>query len=128
MIDVLSPEFFRYLNKTRIENNIYVRALWPEKQAVDVSKHPYLGVGKEFLREIRIAPPGIDCTMGYWIYGNKVAFISSRKEAFGFIIESAELVQLLLTQFDMIWGLSRPLKGDSDAAAEFLKEMRTRKR
>lgn len=127
MIDILSPEFFRYLNKTRIENNIHVRAIWPQKQVVDVAQHPYLGVGEDFRREIRIAPSPIDCSMGYWIYGHKVAFISSRSEAFGFIIESAELVQMLLTQFEMIWNLSKPLQVDTKVTERFIKEIRKRR-
>jgi len=125
MIDVLSPDFFRYLNKIRIKNNLHTRAIWARTECVDVAQHPYLGVGEAFKREIRIAPEGVDCSMGYWIYGNKVAFISSRREAFGFIIESAELVQLLLTQFNVIWSLSSALEVDAKATEAFLKEIRT---
>ncbi len=124
MVDVLSPDFFRYLNKVRIESNLYTRAIWPQKQMLDVAKHPYLGVGEEFRREIRVAPPEINCSMGYWIYGNKVAFISSRREAFGFIIESAELVEMLLTQFEVIWKLSQPLKVNKEATNSFIKEIK----
>lgn len=127
MVDVLSPDFFRYLNKIRIESNLYTRAIWPQQQTVDVAEHPYLGVGDEFRREIRIAPSEIDCSMGYWIYGNKVAFISSRREAFGFIIESAELVEMLLTQFEVIWKLSQPLKVNKEATNAFLQEIKTKK-
>ena len=128
MVDVLSPDYFRYLNKIRIESNLYTRAIWPQKQMVDVTKHPYLGVGDEFRREIRIAPPEIDCSMGYWIYGNKVAFISSRREAFGFIIESRELAEMLLTQFEVIWKLSQPLRVNAETTKAFLKEVRTKRR
>lgn len=127
MIDVLSPDFLHYLNKIRIENNLYTRAIWPHNQIVDVAKHPYLGVGDAFRREIRIAPPEIECSMGYWIYGNKVAFISSRLEAFGFIIESAELVEMLLTQFEMVWKLSRPLEVNAGVTEPFLKEVRRKR-
>lgn len=120
MIDILSPEFFRYLNKDRIRRNLYIRAIWPENEVVEISNHPYLGVGEGFKREIRIAPSGIDFSMGYWIYGNKVAFISSRKESFGFILESQEFAQMLSSQFEVLWGLSNPLKDDSREAREFL--------
>lgn len=128
MVDVLSPDFFRYLNTIRIKSNLYTRAIWPQQQTVDIAKHPYLGVGEEFRREIRIAPPEIDCSMGYWIYGNKVAFISSRREAFGFIIESAELVETLLTQFEVIWKLSKPLKVNKQEAATFFNKVRQKKK
>ena len=123
MVDILSPEFFRYHNKERIRNNIYTRALWPLDKMVDIQKHPYLGSGKEFKREIRTAPKGVDFSMGYWIYNDKVAFISSRKESFGFIIESRELVETLLAQFEVMWKLSKPLKTKTEHSAEFLRDI-----
>jgi len=103
MVDTLSPKFFDLHNRERIKRNISVRAIWPENQVVNFKQHPYLGSGEDFKREIRTAPENIDFSMGYWIYGNKVAFLSSRKESFGFIIESAELSKTLKSQFDIVW-------------------------
>ncbi len=77
---------------------------------VDIKEHPYLGAGEEFLREIRLAPPAIDFSLGYWIYGNKVAFLSSREESFDFIIESSELCQTLKSQFEMVWRAAKVLE------------------
>lgn len=123
MLEVLGPDFFRYHNKERIKNNLSTRAIWPPSQVVDIKDHPYLGVGKSFKREIRVAPKEIDFSMGYWIYGNKVAFISSRKESFGFIIESAELVEMLRTQFEVLWKASKPIKVDPKDTNLFLQEL-----
>ena len=109
MIGTLGENFFRSHNKERIARNIYTRAIWPQNQIVDISKHPYLGFGEKFLREIRVAPKEIDFSMGYWIYGNKVACISSKKESFGFIIESKEFVEMLSSQFEMIWKISKKI-------------------
>ena len=110
MLEVLSADFFRGHNTERIKRNLSTRAIWPKDQSVDLKTHPYLGVGEKFKREIRIAPPEINFTMGYWIYGNKVAFLSSRKEHYGYIIESAELSEMLLSQFNLIWKRSTSLK------------------
>lgn len=123
MVDILSPDFFRYLNKERIKNNLYTRAIWPQNQTVDIKQHPYLGVGEAFKREIRLAPDEMDFSMGYWIYGNRVVFISSRKESFGFIIESVELVETLKAQFEIVWGLSQPMKSDRNDTQSFIKEL-----
>ena len=120
MVDMLSPDFFRYLNKERIKNHVYTRAIWPREQVVDVATHPYLGAGEGFLREIRVAPEGVAFSMGYWIYGSKVAFISSRKESFGFILESAELVEMLRAQFEVLWQLSTVLNTKSEKTEAFL--------
>lgn len=123
-IEVAGEDFFRELNIGRIKRNIYVRALWPHSQSVSLEKHPYMGNGKEFLREIRMTPPDIEYEMGYWVYGSKALFLSSKKERVGFIIESPELVQLLKTQFEFIWASSKPFKDSSAAPMNFLKKER----
>lgn len=123
MLDMLSPDFFKYHNKERIKNNVSIRAIWPDSQAVDIKDYPYLGVGSELKRQLRIAPKEIDFSMGYWIYKSKAAFISSRKESFGFIIESKELVKMLLSQFEVIWKLSKPVTTKKEDTASFLKEV-----
>ena len=124
MVDILSPSFLRYFNKERIRRNIYVRAIWPQNQLVSIKKHPYLAAGKDFLRETRIAPKEIDFEMGYWIYGDKVMFISSRKESFAFIIESAEFAAMTKSQFENVWKVSKPLLADRKDTDPFLKEMK----
>ncbi len=123
MVDILSPEFFRYHNRERIRRRISTRAIWPASQVVDMKTHPYLGVGKAFLREIRVAPKDIDFSMGYWTYGTKAAFIASRKESVGFLIESAELVEMLLAQFEVVWKLSTRLEVKPEDMAPFLQEL-----
>ncbi|MEM1311970.1 MAG: helix-turn-helix domain-containing protein [Patescibacteria group bacterium] len=120
MLDILSPEFFSYLNKMRIKNSLYTRAIWSKNQAVDVDKYPYLGIGAEFMREIRIAPKNVDFNMGYWIYGDKVVFISSKSESFGFSIVSQEFVELLKTQFEMLWKKSKAITKFTQRNREFL--------
>lgn len=122
MVDILGVSFFEALNVQRIQQNIYTKAIWPKNRIVDIEKNKFLGVGKEFRREIRIAPSEIDCTMGYWAYYNKVAFVSSRKECFGFIVESSELRTLLSTQFSMLWSISKPLNVSLEKTKEFLEK------
>lgn len=117
MVDILTPQFFRYLNRERIRSKIHTRAIWPADQVLNMVEHPYLGSGPAFYREIRIAPETMKFSMGYWIYADKAAFLASRRESFGFIIQSRELVELLLAQFDVLWQLSAPL-GTSTAATD----------
>lgn len=123
MLKVLSPEFFRYLNKERILNNLYTRAIWPADHGVNLKSHPYLGVGEGFKREIRVAPAGVEFPMGYWSYGRKTAFISSEKESFGFLIESDELSLTLKAQFDPLWNISTPLQSRREDTEMFLEEL-----
>ncbi|HYF05090.1 MAG TPA: helix-turn-helix domain-containing protein [Patescibacteria group bacterium] len=125
MVEVLGKDFFAYLNVRRIKQNIFTRAIWPAGQVLDAHTHPYLGTGIGFKREIRIAPKDIEFEMGYWGYANKIAFISSSQENIGFIIESQELKNMLLTQFEVIWKIATPISFESAATLEFLKQIKT---
>ena len=123
MVEVLGGDFFRYHNKQRIHNRLSVKALWPKNQLVEIKNHPYFGSGKNFLREIRIAPESVDFHMGYWIYGNKTVFISSRQENFGFILDSQEMADMLRSQFQILWNLSNPLPTNAVDSESFLREL-----
>jgi len=123
MIEVLGPDLFIYLNKRRIKQNIYVKALWPESRKIDVKKNIFMGEGEKFKREIRIAPKGVYTVMGYWAFEDKVVLISSRHEAFGFLVESFEFRQMLKTQFDLIWQMSKPYKVDLKYTEKFLEDL-----
>ncbi len=124
MVDILSADFFRYHNKERIRRNLYTKAIWPRSEMVDIKKNPFLGMGPDFKREIRLAPESMNFTMGYWIYHNKIAFLSSRAESFGFIIESPELVNMQSSQHEAIWNMSEPLEIDQIHLQGFIDEMR----
>lgn len=119
-IEATSKDFFWYINEERIKKNIWVDAIWPPEQVVDIKQNPFMGAGKEFRREIRVAPSGTDSTMGYWIYANKVLFASSSKESFCFIIESAELFEMMNNQHKILWGASRPLNPKVEDMKVFL--------
>ena len=58
-------------------------------------------------REVRLAPAGIDFSLGYSVYGQTVRFISSSQENFGFLVESSELAEMMKSQFGVIWDQSK---------------------
>jgi sugar-specific transcriptional regulator TrmB len=60
------------------------------------------------LRELRYAPPGIVFSMTTWIYDDKVSLISSRRENFGMIIESAEFSETMMNLFTVLWTAGTP--------------------
>lgn len=110
MISLLGKDFFDDLNRRRIKQNISIRGIWPCGKGADIKTHPFMGSGPEFLREIREAPKHLRWSMGYWIYGDKVAFISSSKEAFGFTIHSKEFAEVMKVQFESVWNESKKIK------------------
>ena len=40
MLEILSEDFFKTLNKERIQRHLITRAIWPQNQIVDIKKHP----------------------------------------------------------------------------------------
>lgn len=123
MMEVLSPEFFRFHNLERIRRDIYTRAVWPACEVVSIERYPFMGWGAPFKREIRVAPASMTYELGYWIYANKVAFISSARESYGFLIQSEELAQTLTVQFELLWAAARPLEYDSSVVKAFIEEL-----
>ncbi len=122
MVDILGKEFLiENAIIKRAKQNIFARVIWPKEKSIDPKKNPFVGSGKEFKREIRIMSGGIDCSMGYWIYANKVMFISSKKESFGFILESKEAVQLMRAQFEILWKISKKMVVDEKYYKDFVK-------
>lgn len=64
------------------------------------------------LRELRWAPVGIDFAVTTYVYDNKVMILSSKKEMFGLIIESADIAAAHRHYFEALWQLSTPDRPD----------------
>ena len=123
IIRVIGEDFLFEFNKKRVHSDIHVKIIWPLDKTGDIEKNIFLAPGKEVQREVRTAPEGVDFSMGYWAYGNKVMFMSSKAENFGFIVESKELRQLMKTQFEVLWNISQPLQADPKLSQKFLQEI-----
>ena len=124
MVENLTPEYWNWHNKQRIMNNIKIFAIRSQKQDLNMKAAPYMGGGDIFKRYIRLAPKEIEFSMGYWIYENKVAMLSSSKERVGLIIESAEMIEMLKAQWSYIWNNSETLKFDLKDCQPFLDELK----
>lgn len=109
MLETFGDEYLENFNRRRIRNGNKLRIIWAKDKMVDIKMYPFLGVGEKHLRDLRIGPMNITWNMGHLIYEDKVAFISSRKEAFGFIVQSRDFAELMRVQFEVIWNISKPL-------------------
>jgi HTH-type transcriptional regulator, sugar sensing transcriptional regulator len=123
MMRVLGADYLNEFNKRRVRNNISIKVIWPQDRTGDVEENLFLAPGKEVKREVRLAPDGVDFSMGYWAYGNKVMFMSSKAENFGFIVESKEMRQLQKTQFETLWKICEPLKSNPRLSHKFMDEV-----
>ncbi len=120
MVGILGAEYLADLNRKRIRQRISIKGVWPRGKAVKLREYPFLGVGKGHLRELRLAPKRCGWDMSYWIYTDKVAFISSKKEGFGFIVHSRDFAGLQKVQFDEMWRVSDPIKPEPKYTDAFL--------
>ncbi|MEK7068877.1 MAG: helix-turn-helix domain-containing protein [Patescibacteria group bacterium] len=110
MVKTIPTDVFSDFHHERAKRGIRLNVLWPKNKVVDPGKYPELMIANtQSLRETRILPGTVNTLLGYGIYGNKVGFISTKNEAYGFILDSKELAQTLKSQFDYWWKLSRPL-------------------
>jgi sugar-specific transcriptional regulator TrmB len=104
MLRVLGKDVLVRFNNRRLQEKIAIKALWPHgaKQA-----HDYIWTGKDALTERRHAPKEMTFRMGYTIYGDKVSFVSSHREVFGFIVQSKDFAELMRSQFTVMWKASK---------------------
>jgi predicted transcriptional regulator len=123
MLEILGADYLRELNKKRIRNKISVRGIWPYGNGARFKETPFLGVGGGHLRQTRYAPKGLKWDMSYWLYEDKVAFISSSKERFALLVQSKDLVSLMKTNFEVLWHASTPVKPEPKYTDPFLKEI-----
>lgn len=65
----------------------------------------YIG-SKENFRTVRYAPKGFVTPYTMYIFGKKVAFVSTKKDLFGFVVESADLAISMKAMFDVVWSIS----------------------
>lgn len=106
MLGVLGKDALIRFNERRLQEKICIHTLWPSNKKVD---NDYIWNGKDALTDRRQAPKGVTWHMGYTIYGDKVSFISSQKEMFGFIVSSREFAELMRIQFNALWEKSKAL-------------------
>lgn len=102
MNEVIGEEYLKTFTKRRLHAGITVKSIWARGKNTYVEKIP---------NEItRVAPPGMNWHMGYIIYGEKVAFISSRYESFAFVVSSRDFSELKRAEFEQIWKVSKVAK------------------
>lgn len=104
MLAVLGKETLVHFNKRRLHEKISIEALWVEDTKTNSD---YIWDGNDTLLERRRASKEVSSKMGYTIYGDKVSFVASRKEVFGFIVQSKDFSDLMHTHFSALWKTSK---------------------
>ena len=102
----------RYIAE-RVKAGIFLRVVRsPEKDVGDIWQ-----TGEAELREVRYTAPGLVFTMTTWVYDEKVAIVSSRRENFGMTIESEEFARMQQNLFNILWTACKPPRQASSRRA-----------
>ncbi len=108
LLDLLGKDFMNHHIERRVKARIHTLSLRPQEKEPE---HWYLDArNKEVLRTIRFLPKNISFDVVCLIYDYKVALISSKRENFGFIVESKEFSEFMKTIYDFIWQASTSLE------------------
>jgi len=105
--ELLGEKFYKNWIKKRV--SLGIKAMGIRKKPQEVEDVVYTDK-KDYLREYRFAPNWVNIPMEVEIFGNKVAIISSKKELFGFIVESQEFSLLMKSLFDVLWNISEEIE------------------
>lgn len=104
IVDIFGKEYLEHYVEKRVKNGIKVLSLRPKQKEMDLW---YFKAGnKQVLRNSRFLPDAISFDVVCFIYDSKVSIISSKKESFGFIVESLEFAKFMKTIFNAIWAIS----------------------
>lgn len=105
LVDLFGEHYIRSWLRRRIRRGIWSRVLHPAK-SMPLSKR-YLETSDTYLRKSRRLPEGVSFDGMLCVFDDKVAYLSSRNESFGFIIESAALSKMLRQLFEITWATTQ---------------------
>ncbi|MBI5222683.1 MAG: helix-turn-helix domain-containing protein [Candidatus Magasanikbacteria bacterium] len=103
IIDIFGkPEVEHYVAE-RVKSGIRVKAIRQHEKEVSFKEYPHLASDENILREVRFAPEGGEFSVINAIYDDRIAFIASKKENFGLLIQSPSLVRVMRMYFLSLW-------------------------
>ncbi|MFA5664097.1 TrmB family transcriptional regulator [Castellaniella sp.] len=99
LLNVPGKDFMRDHIKRRIEAGIWLNVIRSESEEIEL----IWPSSAQELREVRMSRHGAPFTMTSYVYDDKVAYISSKKENFAMIVQSAEFAGLQKMLFETLW-------------------------
>lgn len=104
--EILGESFARTMVERRVRAGIHLRVIRSKEKEKSVPG--IFPPSKEELREVRFSPPGMVFPITTYVYDNKVIILSSKKETFGLIMESADVAQAHRYYFEALWQIAKP--------------------
>ncbi|GBE16602.1 sugar-specific transcriptional regulator TrmB [bacterium BMS3Abin15] len=106
--DTIGEKFLEEYIEERAKKKIWSKALHITFKKIFEYKYLNPETYEKTLREVRFAPSEIDLPNTIAIYDDKVAVISSRKEGFGFVVESKDYAKTMKVFYNLLWNISKP--------------------
>jgi len=107
VMETVGEKFLEEYIEKRAKEKYWIRSIQITEQQVDTYKYLDPTTFDKTYRRVKFSPPGLDIPNTMTIWDNKVAVISTRKEGFGIIIESADLVRTMRTFYELLWNASK---------------------
>lgn len=100
-------DFMRYYTHKRARRHIVTKGINdPNGEVDDKEVHHSTHTDAKLLRTVKIGSPDVSFPGMMMIYDNKVAFASTKKENFGFVLESEDFTHMMKQYFEVLWGMS----------------------
>lgn len=94
----------KHVIATRMKLGIKSRQLLPE----NAMTRKVVATDKQQLRESRYLPENVTLPATLLIFGDEVAFVTTRKENSVILVASGDIAVTLRTTFELLWGCSKP--------------------
>ena len=107
IIETVGEKFLEEHIEKRAKEKYWIRSIQITDQQVETYKYLDPTTFEKTYRRVKFAPPGMDIPTVFGIWDNKVAILSTRKEGFGILIESEELVRTMRTFYELLWNASK---------------------
>lgn len=108
LMEMIGVETMADINHRRVAAGVIGRSLRVRDKALPF---PTSAQSTKNLLTVRITPSNYKSSMGVGLYDTgKVGFFSSKNEGFAIMIESQELYEVMSTFYEMLWGMSEPIK------------------
>lgn len=108
VMETVGEDFLNKYIAEKAKRGLWVKSIHIFSEKVPTYKYLAPETYDKTLRKVRFTPPVMDISNTIVIYGSKVSVISSRKEGFGFVVESEDYANTMRIFYDLLWNISKP--------------------
>lgn len=110
MFETVGEDFLIKNVEERIKKKIWIKSIHVTAKNVPSYKFLKPEFYEGSYRDVRFTPSEINIENTIAIYDNRVAVISSKREGFGFIIESQDYAETMKVFYDLLWQICVPYR------------------